>query len=278
LSNSISLTLKAPPQLSIPSPDVFAGGEEEHLVARLNHGRALAGDAAVVAEDGDDAGVDVGNVLAQVLDRMRHQRPAGKRAHRDQAGGATGELQHLQRFGELDQLQQVVGDALLGPDDVGGAEALLARQLRVGLQFGVAHACDARGDIEQVGGDLAGHQVGLVGAGDRDQHVAVFRAGLLQHRRLRGVAHQAAQVVAILQVGHARAVGVDDRDVVGFRDEAFGHRGADAASAENDDLHADRRALLLRRGRPARRRDRCRRRAPRPRTGGRRATAPRRAA
>jgi hypothetical protein len=135
------------------------------------------------SKDGNDARVDVRNVFAQVGDRMRHQWPTGKSAHRDQAGAAVGEFKYLQRLGKLDQLEQVVGDALLGPDDVGDAKALLTGEFGVLLQLDVAHARDAGRHVEEIGGDLASHQVGLVGRRDRDQQVGVVGAGLALHRR-----------------------------------------------------------------------------------------------
>jgi hypothetical protein len=57
-----------------------------------------------------------------------HQRPAGHRAHRDQADQPVRELQHLQRLGVLDQLADVGGDALLGADHLVDREAALAQQ------------------------------------------------------------------------------------------------------------------------------------------------------
>ena len=118
-------------------------------------------------------------------------------------------------------LQQIVGHRLLGEDHLRSAEAALADQVRMLLQLGVAHARDTRRNVVQIGGDLAGDQVGLVERGDGDQHVGVVgRAACLQHRRQRRIADQAAQIEPVLQLGDTRAVGVDHRDVVGFGHQA----------------------------------------------------------
>ncbi len=91
------------------------------------------------------------------------------------------------------------------------------------LQLGVAYARDTRRNVVQVGSDLARHQIRFVVGSDRNQHVRVMRTARLQDRRQRRIAHQSAQIKAVLQLGDARAVGVDHRDVVGFGDQRFGH-------------------------------------------------------
>ena len=110
---------------------VFARGDEEHLVAFLDDGVAVGDDALAAAVDRDDAALDVRDVLRQVAQRMADERAAAIRARRDEAHFAVGELEHLQRAGEVDQLRDVVGHERGGADrDVDG-NAARAEQLLV---------------------------------------------------------------------------------------------------------------------------------------------------
>jgi hypothetical protein len=88
------------------------------------------------------------------------------------------------------------------------------------------------------GRDAARHQIGFIALGDRDQHVGIFGAGLLQDRGMRRMAAHGTQIEAVLQQREARGVEVDDGNVVVFGDQAFSQVGADLAGAENDDFHA----------------------------------------
>ena len=108
------------------------------------------------------------------------------------------------------------------------------------LQLGIAHARDTRRNVVQIGSDLAGDQIGFVECCDRNQHVGIRGSACLQRRRQRGIADQSAQVEAVLQFRHTCAVRIDDGDVIGFGHQRFGHRRADPASADDDDLHVKR--------------------------------------
>jgi hypothetical protein len=191
----------------------------------------------ILAEDGGNPGVDVGQALGNGLQGLADQQAAFEGADGDHRHHAVGELEHLQGFGELDELADVVGDDLLGADRVIDGEVGVVEELGVVLVVGGAQAGDAGRDVEQGLGDPAGAQVGLVGLGDGDQQVGVGGAGAVEDGRRGGVAGDDPQVETLLQVGEAFAVVVDDGDVVGLRDEALGHRGADLAGAEDDDLH-----------------------------------------
>jgi hypothetical protein len=79
-------------------------------------------------------------------------------------------------------------------------------------------------------------QVDFVAVRYRDQHVCVFDAGAFQNCRVSRAAGDGAQVQPILQQAKARAVDVHHGDVVSFRNQAFGHAGADLARAEDDDF------------------------------------------
>ncbi len=105
------------PQLAHDLADVLGGGEAEHLVAGFDHGVALGQRSG--CRGGRSATMRAstsGHVRAQFADRLADQRPAVERAHRHQAHAAVGEFEHLQRLGELDQLDDVVGEHLLRAD------------------------------------------------------------------------------------------------------------------------------------------------------------------
>ena len=210
------------PQLAHYAADVFGGGNEKYLVAGFDHGMALGDDRCILAENRRHPGIDVRHVTADLLQLVTHQRPAVERAHGDQADLAVGELEHLQRFRKFDQLDDVIGDDLLGTDrdihrEAVGAEYLLVRQIIGGADTG-----DAGRRVEQPGGQLARDEIGFVAARHGEDHVGVGGAGLSQYRRMRRVAGHGAQIEAVLKVLEAHRIGIDYRDIVGFGYQAFG--------------------------------------------------------
>ena len=225
------------PQLAHHLADVLGRRQAEHFVAGLDQRVAFRRDRRVTAEDGSDARIDLRDVLAQVLERVADERPALEGAHRHQADQAVGELEHLQRLGKLDQLDDVFGDDLFRADRKVDSEVRFVEELGMLDIVGRAHARDACGQVEEGLGNAAGAQVGLVALRHGNQQVGILGAGLAQGRRAGGVARHGAQVEALLQQREPACVGVDDRDVVGLRHQAFGHRGADLAGTEDDDLH-----------------------------------------
>ena len=230
--------LVQPAQFGGDRADVFRRGQTEHLVARFDHRVAVRHHGGVVAVDGDDARLDVRQVLAQRLDLAADQRAAADRAHRHQRQPPAGEFDHLQRFRKGDEPLDVVGHLLFRADREIDREIVLVKQLRV---LGVVHRAqpgDAGRQVVQGFRDAAGAQIGLVGRGDRDQQVGVVGAGLGQHVRAGGIADHGAQVQPVLHRLQAGDVGIDHSDVVRFRHQVFRHRGADLAGPENDDLHA----------------------------------------
>ena len=211
---------------------VLARREEEHLVAFLDDGVAVGDDAFAAAVDRDHAAFDVRDVLRQVAQRMADERAAAIGARRDEPHSAVGELEHLQRAGEPDQLRDVVGDERRRADrDVDGYAAG-AEQRLVGDQRTGANARDSRRRAEQRQRDLAGEHVDLVAARERDQHVGVARAGPLEHVGMRGVADDRAHVEPVLQLAQHVGVAVDDRDLVGLlAGQAESGRAADLPGA-----------------------------------------------
>src|SRR5690606_32871561 len=96
--------------------DVGFGGDEEYFVIGLDYGVALGQDRLVAAEYRRYAGVDVGHVRADLAQFLSNQRAAIVGAYGHQLRLAAGEVDHLQRAGNLDQAPDVVGHHLIGAD------------------------------------------------------------------------------------------------------------------------------------------------------------------
>jgi len=62
--------------------------------------------------------------------------------------------------------------------------------------------------------DLAGDHVDFIAIGQRDQHIGVVGAGILEQARIRTVATNRAQIEPILQIRKNLLVGVDNRDFI----------------------------------------------------------------
>ena len=203
---------------------IFRGGETKYLVSGLHHGIALGQNRAVSAEYRGDARVHGRNVLPEILQGMTDQRTALECTHCHQAHLAVSELEHLQRFRKLDELDDVVGKNLLRTDRQIHVKAVRAEDAFVGKIVGGAQADDAGRDVEQLLCQLACDQVGLVALRYRDHHVAVLDTRLDQHRGVRGASEHSAQIQAVLEVAQPRAVDIHDRDVVGFGHQVFSDR------------------------------------------------------
>ena len=91
------------------------------------------------------------------------------------------EFQHLQRLGELDQFGDVIGDLLLGADRVIDGEIIFRKQEGT-EKILRGRAGDAGRHMKKAAGDLAGHQIGLIGLRHRDQQVGILDARLAQRR------------------------------------------------------------------------------------------------
>src|SRR6266568_1656417 len=224
------------PQLVHDLADVFRRGETKHFISGLHHRIALGQNRAVTAKYGGDARVHGRNVLPEILQGMTDQGTALECTHCDQAHFAVSELEHLQCFRKLDELDDVIGKNLLRTDCQIDVEAVRAEYALGGKIVGGAQANDAGRDVEQLLCQLARDQIGLIALRHRNHHVAVLDTRLDQHRGVRGAAEHGAQIEAVLEVAQPRAVDIHDRDVVGFGHQVFRDRRADLASAEDDDF------------------------------------------
>src|SRR5690606_37580677 len=114
----------------------------EDLVAFLDDGIAVRDDAAPAAVDRDDAALDLRDVLRQLAPPPADEGPAAMSLRRDEPHAAVGELEHLQRPGEMDQLLDVFRHERLGADANVDREAIRAEELRVADIFVRANPCD----------------------------------------------------------------------------------------------------------------------------------------
>ena len=228
-----------PAQFAHHRADIVLGGDEEDLVVRFDHRVAFRNDGAAATENGGHPGVHIGHVPAQFAQLVAHQRPAVIGAYRHQLHPATGKVHYLEGAGVLDEPLDVVGDHLLGADDhIDGQGVFIEQLVRPAGVVGGTDAGDFRGGAEQGVGHLTGDHVHLVGVGDRDQHVRVFGAGILEHRRVTAHAMHGADIQTVAQFAQPFRIGIDDGDVVALVGQVFGQGAAHLAGTENNDLHA----------------------------------------
>ena len=177
-------------------------------------------------------------MAAQESQRIAHQRPAGKGAHRHQRCLAIGELQHLQRLGKLDQLDDVFGEYLLRADRKIHAEIIRAEHFLAVEIINGSDAGDAGRRVVETGCQFAGDQIDLIALRDGQQHVGIGDASLLKRGRVRGIAGQGAQIQPVLQLAQLVAVGIDDGNVVCLAHQAFRYRGTDLSCTEYQYFHS----------------------------------------
>ena len=205
-----------PAQFAHDAADVFLGGNEKYFVACLDNGIAGRNHRAVLPENCRHPRIDVGDVLADVLQFLAHQRAAVESAYRHQADASFGEFQHLQRLRKLDQLGDIVGEHLFRTDHRVHRKILRRKHLRVRQVIGRADARDLGRDVEHRRRQFAGNEIGFIALGDRKDHVGVAGAGALQHLGVPGIADDGAQIEAVLQFAQPAGIGIDHGDVVGF--------------------------------------------------------------
>ena len=148
-------------------------GGKKYLVAFDDDGLRRGDDEAVVAVYGADLAVRAfGEVLVDVGDFTVDEQPAFTRLYDDHADFVAGKPQYLQCAGVAEQPDELFGNELFGTDGFGDVEDGKAAVFRI-VVFGVGvfqifagtDAGDAAGDIEEVGGDFAGDDVGFVATG-----------------------------------------------------------------------------------------------------------------
>ena len=239
------------PELSEDVPDVLARGDEEHLVVHLDHRVAVGDDRPAPAVDGRHPGVHRRQVVAQGPQGVPDEGTAVIRAHRHHEHDAAREFENLEGPRVFDDALDMVGDDLLGADELVDGETPRIEERALMEVGGGADPRDPGRGVEQVECHLAGDHVGLVAVGDREQHVGVLRPRAAQHVGVRREAGQGAEVEVLLEVAQRVRGVVDDGDVIGLAGERCGHRAAHLPGAQDEDLHAVNRPPAGRRSIPS---------------------------
>src|SRR2546428_7171971 len=140
-------------------------------------------------------------------------------------------------------LQQRLLDALGAID---GRADRVQPELFVSLgALGVVDAADDAGNLEDVLGDLRGHDVAVVAFGHRHEAVRVLHAGPAQHLRVGAIADDLVAFEIVGQdpplgcPGELVRVAVDDGHVVSAAVHFGRDLGSDATAANDHDLKSD---------------------------------------
>ena len=245
------------PQFAHHGFDVAAVGEKEYFVAFDNYRFRRRYNQAVVAVNRADLAVHaVGQVFAHQRNRLIDQKPAIVRLHHGHPRLVVGKTQHLQCAGVAQQRSHALGNQLFGVDGIGNSKGLQYEAFFLVAEFQIvaqAHAGDAVRNVEQVGGNSAGGEVGFVVPRQGQQHVAVVCARRLQDAGRCAVADDGLHVQPRADVAQRVFVGIDDGYVVvGHGRQILRHGGTDLAAAENDDFHVIRSAGKRRHYKPKR--------------------------
>ena len=211
--------------------------DKADFVAFLNQGVGLRHNQAAAAVNGANLAVGVFRQhVADLNDAAAVERVAVAGLHHHQAGEVAGKTQYLQRPHIVEQAGQMAGNQLFGVDGIGYGEGIERGDMPV---FGAvveivrrAHAGDAVGNIEKIGGHFAGQQIGFVAAGERQQHIGVGGAHLFEQHRRGAVADHGLHIDQAADVAQGVFVGVDDADVVvGHIRQLLRDGGTDLAAA-----------------------------------------------
>ena len=141
-------------------------------------------------------------MLVNLRDFFVDQQTALPRLHHHHPRPVVAEAQNLQCAGIAEQADKLLGYELFGTDGFGNVEnaqavgflSAVCRRMQVFQIFRRTHAGDAAGNIEQVGGDFAGDDIGFVAAGQCQQQVGIGRARLFEDKRGCAVAHYGLHV------------------------------------------------------------------------------------
>ena len=168
---------------------------------------------------------------------MTDQRAVIKRAHRNQLCPATGEIQHLQCAGVIDQALDIVGNQLLGADQDIDRQGFLCKQSCMSQVLQGAHPGNLGGGMKQRVGDLTRDHIGLVAAGNRQHHVRIIGTRLGERLRIGCMAGNGTYVESILQILKDGRVFIDHGNIVGFIGQVGRNGSANLAGTQNDDFH-----------------------------------------
>ena len=216
---------------------MFWSADDEHFVISEDFRIAVGNDCLAAAEDRNDAKLDFRHVRSQLADPFAGDHALRGHFHRHHLHPARGEIEHLEGAGKADQAGDVFGHDLFRADQYVNRHGLKGKQPVAAQVFVIAHAGNFRRRVEHRVGDLAGHHVGLIAVGHRDDHVRVPRACLIEHRRMGPGAVYGLQVQPLLEVAQDRRIAIDYRNIIGFTAKIGGYGRADLTCPENNDLH-----------------------------------------
>ena len=216
---------------------MLRSANDEHFVIGQDFRVAVRDDCPAAAEDRNDAKLDFRHVRGQLTDPFAGDHALIGHFHHHHLHPAGGEIEHLEGAGKADQAGDVFGYDLFRADQDVNRHGLQGKQPVAAQVFVVAHAGDFRRCVKHRVGDLAGHHVGFIAVGHRDDHVGVPRSCLVEHRRMGPGAVYGLQVQPFPEVTQDRRVAIDYRNIIGFTAKVGGYRRTDLTCPENDDLH-----------------------------------------
>ena len=153
-------------------------------------------------------------MLSQRGNLLANQQPVLVDAHANQAHAAVCKFQHLQRARVEDELFDIVADELLRADAHVNRQRILNEQLFLVHVFSRTNACNFRRGMKKRVRDLAGHHVGFIGVGQRDDDIGVSRAGARQYFGVGGMPDDGTNIEAVLEFPQDFGAHVDDGDFV----------------------------------------------------------------
>ena len=134
----------------------------------------------------------------------------------NQSHATVREIEHLRCAGVENKLFDKRTNELLRADAHIDRNRILGKQL-VGIHIlSRANACDFCGRTKLGVGDLAGHHVGFVRVGQRDDDVGIAGTGSFEDFRIGGVSYDRAYVEPVLKLTKNLGPLVDNGDLVGL--------------------------------------------------------------
>jgi hypothetical protein len=214
-------------------------GHHIDIVAELDPVSAVRHEGPSGPDNRNDNEAVPGHRVRQLGERRSHGRAGLGAVDAEEMDLALGQLEHVERARRAQPAGNAAGDLKLGRDND------IDRQLVISVEAApdrlqvamMADTGDAPPHPEQGVGDLAGHHVDLVRAGDRNKHVGAARAGPLQSLGMRGVANHAAHVVALVRPPGRVRRAIQDGDIDAFGSEVARNGGTSLAGAADDHPH-----------------------------------------
>ena len=176
-------------------------------------------------------------MVFQGRNRLSYQRAAVVGLHSHQLHPTIGKVEHLQRAREFQQPTNVLRHHLLGRNQNINRKGIRRKQIGL-FQVSVgANTGDFARRAKQGVRHLTGDHVGLVGVGDRHQHVGIVGTGVTQYMGKRAMPEHGFYVDAILQFTQTLRVGINDGDIVFLTGEILCQRAPDLPCAKDNNLH-----------------------------------------